>query len=125
MVAHVDRRRVQRLVHAGRPVEQLTGEIAADAPGVSGQVCNIACGSRISLLELIAWINDILGTALAPEHDAPRAGDVRHSLADISRAQQLLGYQPEVDVRAGLRRYIDWFVRQERKKTRKLARVAV
>lgn len=97
--------------------------LAADAAGVSGQVCNIACGSRVTLLDLIAWINDILGTAIAPVHDEPRPGDVRHSQADISRAQQLLGYQPEVDVQTGLRRYIDWFVRQERKKTRKLTKI--
>lgn len=92
--------------------------LAADAPGVSGKVYNIACGGRITLLDLVDWINEILGTAIPPVHAEPRPGDVRHSQADICRAQQDLGYQPVVEVKNGLRRYIDWYVRQDRKKTR-------
>jgi UDP-glucose 4-epimerase len=77
---------------------------AAQAPGVCGKVYNIACGRRTSLLELVAKINALLGTDIEPVHDAPRPGDVRHSLADISRAQEDLGYQPRFDIDTGLRR---------------------
>jgi nucleoside-diphosphate-sugar epimerase len=82
--------------------------LAATAPGVGGQVFNIACGQRYNLLELVATINRILGTDIAPVHTAPRVGDVRHSLADIVRAREMLGYQVEVEFEEGLRRLIAW-----------------
>jgi nucleoside-diphosphate-sugar epimerase len=82
--------------------------LAATAPGVGGQVFNIACGQRYNLLELVAAINRILGTDIAPVHTAPRVGDVRHSLADIARAREMLGYQVEVEFEEGLRRLIAW-----------------
>jgi nucleoside-diphosphate-sugar epimerase len=82
--------------------------LAATAPGVGGQVFNIACGQRYNLLELVATINRILGTDITPVHTAPRAGDVRHSLADIVRAREMLGYQVEVEFEEGLRRLIAW-----------------
>jgi nucleoside-diphosphate-sugar epimerase len=82
--------------------------LAATAPGVGGQVFNIACGQRYNLLELVATINRILGTDITPVHTAPRAGDIRHSLADIVRAREMLGYQVEVEFEEGLRRLIAW-----------------
>jgi UDP-glucose 4-epimerase len=83
--------------------------LAATAPGVSGKVYNIACGNRTSLLELVARINEMLGTAIQPAHDAARPGDVRHSQADISRARSDLGYCPRIDVAQGLRRCLEFF----------------
>jgi UDP-glucose 4-epimerase len=80
--------------------------LAATAPGVGGQVFNIACGQRYNLLELVAAINRILGTEIAPVHTAPRVGDVRHSLADISKAKEILGYQVEVEFEEGLHHLI-------------------
>lgn len=82
---------------------------AAAAPGVAGAVYNIACGQRTTLLDLVAKINALLGTDLAPVHDAPRPGDVRHSQADISRAQRELGYQPCVQVDEGIRRCVAYY----------------
>ncbi len=82
--------------------------LAATASGVEGQVFNIACGQRYNLLELVATINRILGTDIAPVHTAPRLGDVKHSLADIARAREMLGYQVEVEFEEGLRRLIAW-----------------
>jgi nucleoside-diphosphate-sugar epimerase len=82
--------------------------LAATAPGVGGQVFNIACGQRYNLLELVATINRILGTDITPVHTSPRVGDIRHSLADIVRAREMLGYQVEVEFEAGLRRLIAW-----------------
>jgi UDP-glucose 4-epimerase len=87
--------------------------LAATAPGVGGQVFNIACGQRYNLLELVATINRILGTDIAPVHTAPRVGDVRHSLADIARAREMLGYQVEVEFEEGLRRLIAWCRKHE------------
>jgi len=83
--------------------------LAATAPGVSGAVFNIACGKRVNLLELIGFINEILGTDLEPAFKAPRPGDVKHSLADISAAREQLGYETVVDFKAGLRQTIEWY----------------
>lgn len=85
--------------------------LAATVPGVAGQVFNIACGQRYSLLELVATINRILGTDITPLHTAPRVGDIKHSLADIAKARKRLGYQVEVEFEEGLRRVIEWFRR--------------
>jgi UDP-glucose 4-epimerase len=82
---------------------------AAEAPNISGQVFNVACGRRTSLLELLRHLNTLLGTAITPVHTQPRPGDVRHSQADIRRACDLLGYRPTTDIPAGLRRCLDWW----------------
>jgi UDP-glucose 4-epimerase len=88
--------------------------LSASAPGVSGQVYNIACGRRTSLLELVGRINALLGTSVRPAHGAPRPGDVRHSQADIGRAMAELGYRPRTDVEQGLRRCLDHHSRRTR-----------
>jgi UDP-glucose 4-epimerase len=83
--------------------------LAAAAPKVSGNVYNIACGRRTSLLDLVARINGLLGTVIKPVHDAPRPGDVRHSQADIARARNDLGFSPRFDVDQGLRRCLVYY----------------
>jgi nucleoside-diphosphate-sugar epimerase len=84
--------------------------LAATATGDAvGRVFNVACGERYTLLDLIAALNDILDTDVEPIHAAPRPGDVRHSLADVSAAQEILGYEPEVGFREGLRRTVSWY----------------
>src|SRR5581483_2727824 len=82
---------------------------AADAPAVGGNVYNIACGRRTSLLELLAYLNDLLGTTVRPTHGPARAGDVRHSQADIARACAELGYRPSTDIRVGLEQTVEWW----------------
>jgi len=82
---------------------------ALDAPGVSGEVFNIGCGQRYDLNLLIRELGAILGVEPQIEHHPARPGDVPHSLADISKARQRLGYEPVVDFREGLRRTTDWF----------------
>ena len=82
---------------------------AAEAPGAVGQVMNLGIGQRITLNDLLAELQKILGTNLTPRYEAPRAGDVRHSLADISEAQQLLGYEPRVMLAEGLRYTVEWY----------------
>lgn len=74
-----------------------------------GQVFNVGCGERTSLLDLVALLNEILGTQLEPEHHPGRAGDVRDSLADIQKARELLGYTPAVTLAEGVRKTVEWF----------------
>lgn len=73
-------------------------------PEAWGKVMNIACGERITLLELWQSIRDLSGCDLEPEFAPKRRGDVDHSLADISRAAKLIGYRPEVTWQEGLKR---------------------
>ncbi len=82
--------------------------LAAETPGISGRVYNIACGRRTSLLELVEKINVLLGTSILPSYRDPRPGDVRHSQADIARAQCELGFQPRTDIDRGLRRCLEY-----------------
>jgi nucleoside-diphosphate-sugar epimerase len=70
---------------------------------------NIACGERIDLLELASTIMEIVGKDIELIHEAPRPGDVRDSLADISRAQAAFGYAPQYDLKSGLMETITWF----------------
>jgi UDP-glucose 4-epimerase len=78
--------------------------LAAEAPRVSGKVYNIAFGRSTTLLDLVDLLNDVLGTQIHPVHEKGRPGDLRHSQADIARAQVDLGYCPTIDLRDGLRR---------------------
>ena len=86
---------------------------AATAPDASGEVINVATGRQISINELARTLGAVIGTSLPPVHADARAGDVRHSLADIAKAKQLLDYEPEVDFEEGLRRTVDWYRRQK------------
>lgn len=83
--------------------------LAATASGVAGKTLNVACGQEINLLELIAAINRVLGTAVEPVFEAARAGDVRSSRADIGAAVKWLGYRPQIEFEQGLRRSIDYY----------------
>ena len=81
---------------------------ACDAPRASGEIINVACGERISLIGLLQTLNRILGTAIDPIFKESRAGDVRDSQADIDKARTLLGYAPIVPFEEGLARTIEW-----------------
>jgi UDP-glucose 4-epimerase len=82
---------------------------AATAPGASGHAINVATGGRVSLLELLAALNRVMGTSAVPEFGPPRTGDVRDSQAAIDKAKTLLGYEPLVDFEEGLRRTVAWY----------------
>ena len=84
---------------------------AAAAPGVSGNDYNVGTGCRVTVLQLIESLNRLLGTGLQPQFGPARAGDVRHSCADISRARQDLGYDPTVSFDEGLARTLEWYRR--------------
>jgi UDP-glucose 4-epimerase len=83
--------------------------LAATAPDAPGKVMNIACGHSYSLLDLLDEINKILGTKVKPVFAPPRKGDVKHSLADISRAEKSIGYEVTVDFHEGLRRTVEYY----------------
>lgn len=82
---------------------------ALDAPSLDRLTCNIGCGERASLLELIALIGDSVGRTLEPTFATPRAGDVRDSLADITVARERLGYEPEIGLAEGVARTVAWY----------------
>jgi len=83
--------------------------LAARAPGVGGEVFNVGCGQQVSLLGIIGRLESVLGRTLARRHTASRAGDVPHTLADVSKAKRLLGYSPRVDFDEGFRRTVEHF----------------
>ena len=76
----------------------------------AGGVFNVAWGNRISVKELARRISQLLGREIPPVHQAPRAGDVRDSQADATRAHTLLGWQPRVPFADGLQRTVEWFL---------------
>ncbi len=81
---------------------------AAEASEASGEVINVACGGRISLNQLLATMNALVGTTLEAEFREERAGDVRDSQADITKARRLLSYEPTVGLEEGLRHTLAW-----------------
>ena len=83
--------------------------LAADAPHAAGRILNVAMGKSYTLLELLAALNEMLGTNVQPAHEPPRVGDVRDSLADITMARQILEYEPCVEFEEGLRRSIEYY----------------
>ena len=85
--------------------------LAADAPAAqaSGRTFNVACGSAIELNAVIQMVGELTGRPLVARYEPSRAGDVKHSLADISEARERLGYTPAVDFAEGLRRTVAWF----------------
>jgi UDP-glucose 4-epimerase len=82
---------------------------AAESPRAAGQVINVATGERTSITDLAEMLARLIGSPLSPVHVEARAGDVRDSLADLTRARQLLNYSPLVSLEDGLRRTIAWY----------------
>ena len=83
--------------------------LAAGAKRTGGEVINVACGQAVTVNEIIAMINKLLGKNIKPIYADPRAGDVKHSLADIAAARNLIGFEPIVSFSEGLQLAIDWY----------------
>ncbi len=83
--------------------------MAARAKSTAGEVVNIACGESVTVNEIIAMINEFLGKNVKPNYEDSRPGDVKHSLADISRAREVIGFEPDVTFKEGLERAIVWY----------------
>jgi nucleoside-diphosphate-sugar epimerase len=95
--------------------------IAIDAQGAAGRVYNVACGERVTLNRLVSELRYLLGSDLEPDYAPARPADIRHSLADLSRARSELGYEPAVLLREGLERTIQHFREEERPQETQLA----
>ena len=83
--------------------------LAARAKRTQGEVINIACGEAVTVNAIISMINEIVGKQVKPIYADPRPGDVKHSLADINKAQDLIGFNPVVSFNEGLQKAIEWY----------------
>mgnify|MGYP000645609329 CR=1 FL=1 len=83
--------------------------LACKKESAAGQVFNIALGRRISLMELMATLNIVLGSDIKPQFQAPRKGDVVHSQADVSKMQQVIGLDKIVELEEGLQLTVEWY----------------
>jgi len=83
--------------------------LACKAEGASGRVMNVACGFRTTLNDLFKKIRNITGAAVEPVYEASRPGDVKHSLADISLAKNVMNYSPSYSIDEGLKKTVEWF----------------
>jgi UDP-N-acetylglucosamine/UDP-N-acetylgalactosamine 4-epimerase len=93
----------------GNAVDANVRALTTVNPGAVNQVYNIAFGERTTLKEVFEMIKGVAGSDLAPSYGPERKGDVKHSLADISKAKDLLGYQPATSVREGLKTAFEWY----------------
>jgi len=119
---------VTAVLEAGQPVIYGTGEIsrdftyidnvvsanlrAASSDAPSGFTCNVACGDRYTLVELLGTICDAVGRQVEPTFGPPREGDILHSQADITVAREKLGYGVTVPFREGISRTVAWYREQ-------------
>jgi len=88
--------------------------LAIKAQRTAGAVINVGCGESLTLNRLIRFLEEILHVQAVVDYEPPRRGDVRHSLADISLARDVLGYQPKVTLVEGLRRTVEFFASSQR-----------
>lgn len=94
---------VENVVRANRKVA------LAPAENVSGEIFNVGCGESVTVNRLARELKSVTGATVDPVHGDPRPGGVRHSQADISKAESAFGYEPTVDLKDGLRRTVAWF----------------
>lgn len=115
IVIHGDGETTRDFCHVDNVVQANLLAALATRPDAVGQVYNVAVGGRTSLNDLATALRELIeerhpGTRMPPpRHEELRPGDVRHSQADISKAQRLLGYAPTHDVRSGLRQALPWY----------------
>ena len=88
--------------------------LAIKVQRTAGAVVNVGCGESLTLNRLIRFLEEILQVQAVVGYEPPRRGDVRHSLADISLARDVLGYQPKVTLVEGLRRTVEFFASSQR-----------
>ena len=84
---------------------------AATAPGIKCEVFNIACGKAYAVLDIIKYVNNILKKDMKPKFTPVRKGDVKHTLADISKAKRLIKFDPKIGFEEGLKKTIEYFER--------------
>ena len=92
--------------------DAVQANILAAESDVTGEAFNVGCGGHVTINELVDTLNDVLDTDIDPVYDDPRPGDVRHSHADISKAEEFLGYDPNVGFADGLEATIPYYRRR-------------
>jgi UDP-N-acetylglucosamine 4-epimerase len=95
--------------YVGNAVHANECALFTQSPQAVNQVYNIAIGERTSLNQLFEMIKEVAGSDLAPKYGSERKGDVKHSLADISKSKNLLRYDPRITVREGLKTTFEWY----------------
>jgi UDP-N-acetylglucosamine 4-epimerase len=117
-VIHGDGLQSRDFTYVANAAQAVLRALDATDPRCEGEVFNVAYGARTTLLQLaqglrmvLAGIDPAVG-AIEPRHGPERPGDIRDSLADISKARELLGYAPAYDLMAGLERAVPWYARQ-------------
>lgn len=105
-----DGRQSRDFVYVGNVVDANLLACATDA--AVGEVFNIGTGQATSLLQLLAILGELTGRPVDPQFEPPRAGDIRHSFSDISRARRILGYEPATSLAEGLRETVAWYQAQ-------------
>ena len=88
--------------------------LAMSAAHLHGEAINVACGEKTSLNQLLDVLKKILGSKQSPIYEEPRKGDVRHSLADVRRAKEIINYEPKVGIEFGLKKTVEFFQRQQK-----------
>jgi UDP-N-acetylglucosamine/UDP-N-acetyl-alpha-D-glucosaminouronate 4-epimerase len=88
--------------------------LATQTPKAGGEILNIACGTRVTILGLANFLAQVLGREVNPRFEKARPGDVRHSLADITKAREFLGFRPKYGIEEGLRMTVDWYQKRRR-----------
>lgn len=83
--------------------------MAMEAKQTRGEIINIACGEHVTVNQIIQRINEVLGRSVRPNYVPPRAGDIKHSWADIALAEKVIGYRPVVSFSDGLQKTIEWY----------------
>jgi nucleoside-diphosphate-sugar epimerase len=86
--------------------------LACTTPDIDGEVFNIAFGAKTTINRIYDQLSTLMGRNIPARHEPPRAGDVRHTLADLSRARERLGYRPTTDIAAGLDKTVRWFLKR-------------
>lgn len=102
-----DGKQSRDFVHVSDLIEAVKS--ACIAPKAEGELFNIATGSRITINGLVNMINGILGKEIQPKYEEARPGDIRHSLADCTKAQEMLGFRPRVSLADGFGSTIEWY----------------
>jgi UDP-glucose 4-epimerase len=105
-VIHGDGRQARDFTYVDDVVQ--ANLLAIQPEQISGRVYNVGCGRATTLLDLVDRLNEILDTSIRPIHTLPRPGDIRHSQADLAKAQAHLGYCPCTDLEQSLRRCVDY-----------------
>ncbi|MGK7390842.1 MAG: SDR family oxidoreductase [Candidatus Cyclobacteriaceae bacterium M2_1C_046] len=88
--------------------------LTTDNKEAVNQVYNVACGDSTTLTELFTYIKEAAGKDIQPNYGPPRQGDILHSLADVSKAKELISYEPKVEIREGLEKTYNWFKENSR-----------